>query len=94
MKELQATTSMTPKEICLQEVGHIPGQIGGRATAKKHAALFEHFRAENERNETRAKQAEEQVAAMAEEIQQLKEQQNETTQLYHQLLERLNALGK
>lgn len=107
MKALQATTSLTLREICMNEVGYIPGQQY-RGFSKLQAAAIAQFRTEVEESKRRAAEAEErakaiteqfnaqneQLNAQKEEIQCLKEQQEESSHLYLQLAEKLKELGK
>lgn len=101
MQELHATTSMSSKEICEQQLGYTPGQIRGRSATKKQAAEIEHFKSQIEENKRRANAAEERAATLFEQftaqqkvIQNLEQQQMETKELYLQLLAKMNELSR
>ncbi|XP_071938605.1 uncharacterized protein [Coffea arabica] len=101
MRELQATTSMTSKEICEQELGYVPGHIRGRSATKKQAAEVERWRHEIEDSRKRADEAEKRAAevtqqftAQQELIKTLQQQQTETRSLYDELTNQLKDLRK
>ncbi|XP_027182716.1 uncharacterized protein LOC113781260 [Coffea eugenioides] len=101
MRELQATTSMTSKEICEQELGYVPGHIRGRSATKKQAAEVERWRHEIEDSRKRADEAEKRAAevtqqftAQQELIKTLQQQQTETRSLYDELANQLKDLRK
>lgn len=90
MKEMEASTSKTPAEICLEAVNGIPGHARGRAAPKKQILASEKLRGELQNEKQRADSAEERLNAQQEEINKMRTEQCQTNAKLDLLLQKLS----